>query len=111
MKLYGIPNCETVKKAQRFLDARDIEYKFVNFKKEPPSFEDILRWKEAMGEWPVNKKGVTYKKLKDPFEKLKEKDVPAFLIENTSMIKRPILERKSKVLAFGFNEDEYKSLI
>ena len=110
MKLYGIPNCETVKKAQRFLEARDVEYEFINFKKSPPETEQLLRWKEAMGEWPVNKKGLTYKKFKDEYEKLKDKDIPSFLSKNSSMVKRPILEKKNKVLAFGFIEEEYKKL-
>jgi arsenate reductase (glutaredoxin) len=110
VKLYGIPNCDTVKKAQTFLDKKKVDYEFVNFKKTPPTKEELMRWKKAMGEWPINKKGLTFKKYKDDFLKLKESEVPAFLIEHSSMIKRPILEENSKVLLFGFDELSYKGL-
>lgn len=109
-KIFGIPNCDTVKKARTFLDKKKAEVEFVDFKKVKPTAADIKRWEEAFGGTPVNTKGVTYKKFKDEFEALKGDKKIAFLIENTSMIKRPILEKKGKVLAFGFDEAQYKEL-
>lgn len=110
-KLYGIPNCDTVKKARTFLDKKKVEVEFVDFKKIKPDAKDINRWKEAFGELPVNAKGVTYKKLKDEFLSLTPKAKIDFIIANTSMIKRPILEKNGKVLAFGFDEDQYKEVV
>jgi arsenate reductase len=110
IKLYGIPNCETVKKAQQFLEKKKIAFEFVNFKKAPPTEDEILRWKIAFGDWPVNKKGLTFKKYKTEYEKLDDKKMPRFLNEHSSMIKRPILEKNEKVLAFGFDLDQYNTL-
>lgn len=107
-KLFGIPNCDTVKKARTFLEKNKTDYEFIDFKKIVPSEADIKRWSESFGDLPVNKAGTTYKKLKDEFEKLTPAKKIKFIQENTSMIKRPILEKNGKVIAFGFNEIEYK---
>jgi Spx/MgsR family transcriptional regulator len=107
IKMYAIANCDTVKKARTFLDNKKVIYTFVDFKKTPPSEEEINRWAEFFGELPANKKGTTYKKFKDEFEALNKKNQIMFLIEHSSMIKRPIIEKNNKVLAIGFNEKEY----
>lgn len=109
-KLFGIPNCDTVKKARTYLAAKKVDAEFIDFKKYRPTEDDIQRWSDAFGSLPVNTKGVTYKKHKDAFEKLSPKQQVKFIQENTSMIKRPILEKNSRVLAFGFSEDDYRSV-
>ncbi|GAB4415164.1 MAG: ArsC family reductase [Bacteriovoracaceae bacterium] len=108
--MYAIPNCDTVKKARTFLEKKKIDYNFIDFKKQRPSVDDIKRWSEAFGELPINKKGLTYKKFKEEFEALKPKEKITFIIEHASMIKRPILEKNGKVLAFGFEEEVYKKI-
>ena len=110
-KLFGIPNCDTVKKARTFLEKKKVEFEFIDFKKSPPASVDIKRWEEKFGGLPVNSKGQTYKKHKDTYEKLTAGQKVKFLTENSSMIKRPILEKNGKVLAFGFEEDSYKTLL
>lgn len=110
-KLFGIPNCDTVKKARTFLDKKKVEVDFIDFKKIKPDASDIERWSEVFGGLPVNTKGTTYKKLKAEYEALAPKAKIKFLTENTSMLKRPILEENGKVLAFGFDEDNYKTVI
>lgn len=108
--MYAIPNCDTVKKARAFLDKKKIAYEFIDFKKTPPSKELIKKWSDFLGELPANKKGLTYRKYKDEFEALTPAKKIDFLIENTSMIKRPVLENKNKTLAFGFDEETYSGL-
>jgi arsenate reductase len=110
IKMYGIPNCDTVKKARTFLEKKKIDFEFVDFKKTPPEESDIERWKKAFGEWPLNKKGPTFRKNKEEFEKLSQAKRTGFIILNSSMIKRPILEIEGEVFAFGFNEETYKTL-
>lgn len=110
-KLSGIPNCDTVKKARTFLDKNNISYTFVDFKKSPPTLDDIIRWKDFMKALPVNTKGTTYKKHKDIYESLSEKEQIKFICENPSMIKRPVLEKNHKVLFIGFDEKSYKELL
>ena len=106
--LFGIPNCDTVKKARTYLESRTIPFEFVDFKKTPPTIENILNWKAAFGGLPVNIKGQTYKKHAKEYEALSDDLKLAFICKNSSMIKRPILQKDKKVLNFGFNEDEFK---
>lgn len=110
-KIYGIPNCDTVKKARSFLDKNGFPVNFIDFKKFSPSTSDISRWSTAFGGLPVNTKGLTYKKHRDEFEALNDKDKIAFLQKHTSMIKRPILEKDGEVVVFGFDEDSYKKAL
>ncbi len=110
-KLYGIANCNTVKNARTYLEKRKIAFEFIDFKKYVPTDKDIKNWSDVFGGLPVNKSGLTYKKHKDTYEKLNESQKIKFIQENTSMIKRPILSEKDKVLAFGFNEDMYADLV
>jgi arsenate reductase (glutaredoxin) len=110
-KLFGIPNCDTVKKARTFLEKKKASTEFIDFKKQGPTVEDIERWSKVFGGLPVNTKGITYKKHKEIFESLTMKGQVKFIQENTSMIKRPILEKGGKVLAFGFDEEKYKEVL
>lgn len=109
-KMYAIPNCDTVKKARTFLEKKKVDYEFIDFKKTPPTGAQIKRWAEFFGELPVNKKGPTYRKNKDQYESLTEASKIKFLCENTSMIKRPVLEKNDKTIAMGFDEEMYKGL-
>jgi Spx/MgsR family transcriptional regulator len=108
--MYGIPNCDTVKKARTVLEKKKIDYDFIDFKKTAPTVEDLKRWEKSFGELPVNKKGPTFRKIKDEYDKATPKEQLALLIENTSAIKRPILEKGSKIVCFGYDEDTYKNL-
>lgn len=110
ISMYAIANCDTVKKARKFLEEKGIEYTFVDFKKTPPTKEQIKRWGEFMGELPANKKGLTYRKYKDEFEALTPAKKVDFLIEHSSMIKRPVLEKNNKTLYVGFDVDGYTGL-
>ncbi len=109
--LYGIPNCDTVKKARVYLEKHSIKHDFVDFKKTPPSTEEILFWADFFGELPVNKKGQTYRKHAAAYEKLSDRAKLEFICENPSIIKRPILQKNKKVLSFGFDEDVYKKVL
>ena len=108
--LYGIPNCDTVKKVKKYLDKKGIQYDFVDFKKTNPTNKDIKRWEDFFGEIPVNKRGTTFRNLKESFEKATKAQQTKILIENSSAIKRPILEKNGKVYAIGFDEEKLKKL-
>ncbi|MEA9356950.1 Spx/MgsR family RNA polymerase-binding regulatory protein [Bacteriovorax sp. PP10] len=110
LTMYAIPNCDTVKKARAFLDKKKIAYEFVDFKKTPPTKELVNKWIDFLGELPVNKKGTTFRKLKDEYETLSPSKQIDFMIANSSMIKRPILENKNKTIAVGFDEEVYAGL-
>lgn len=109
--MFAIPNCDTVKKARTFLDAFKITYEFIDFKKSPPTKEHIKLWHEYLKVLPINTKGTIYKKYKDQFDALNELEKIEFIIANPSIIKRPVLMENDKVLAIGFDEEHYKTVI
>jgi len=113
IKIYGIKNCNTMKKTFNFLDSEEIEYVFNDYKKTSPSEEFLRRVIEKKGlQTVVNKKGTTYKKLDENEKQLIEEVNTAIplLIENSSMIKRPILESEQGEFVIGYDEEEIKKL-
>lgn len=109
MKVYGIKNCDTVKKALKFLNENEVEYEFVDFKKVSPTKADLQRWKKVFGDLPVNKRGTTFRKIKEAYEAATESEKVNLLIENSSAIKRPVVEGKINLL--GFNAQEWSELL
>lgn len=111
LRVYGIKNCSTVKKALNWLDDNQLEYTFHDFKKEPATQEKLESWeKEVSWELLLNKRGTTWRKLTDE-QQSSVKDASSaniLLLENNSMIKRPIIESKKGILV-GFDEIEYKA--
>lgn len=112
MKLYGIPNCDTVKKARAWLEAHGIAYEFHDYKKHGVDPAVLAKWMKAVG-WGdvVNRKGITWRKLTDA-EKAKVKDdksAIAFLVEKPSAIKRPGFEYQDK-LVLGFDPAVYEEV-
>lgn len=106
LKMFAIPNCDTVKKARTALEMKKIEYEFVDFKKIKPNKKDILRWKDFYKDWPVNTKGPTFRKIKDQFQAANDAEKISLLIENSSAIKRPILEKDDVVISIGYSDLE-----
>lgn len=110
MKVYGITNCNTVKKALDWLKANNVAYEFHDFKKLGVSREKLEEWDAKAGyEKFLNKQGLTWKQL-DPTVKEGVKtndDALKLLQEKTSMIKRPVIE-KDGFLFFGFDEGVYE---
>ncbi len=109
-KVYGIPNCNTVKKALTHLDKNKIPYEFINFKKSAPTKTQIKSWKKDFGDWPANKKGPTFKKIKENFETADANGKTQLLIDNSSAIKRPILVKDQNAIYFGYNEEFYNTV-
>jgi len=109
-KMYGIPNCDTVKKARVFLEKNHVVYEFVDFKKTQPTAEDLKRWEKSFGELPANKKGPTFRKIKEEYEAATPSEQIKLLITNSSAIKRPIVEKDGKPVSLGFDESTYKTL-
>lgn len=111
MKVYGIKNCNTVKKALDWFKANNVAYEFHDFKKLGVSADKLSEWDSKAGyEKFMNKQGLTYKQL-DPEVKagVKTKDDALKLLqEKTSMIKRPVIEN-GDFLFFGFDEQVYNS--
>jgi arsenate reductase len=111
LQVYGIKNCNTVKKALTWLEDNQIAYQFHDFKKEGVSDEKLREWEEK-ADWQslVNKKGTTWKKLsaEQQASVVDANSANQVLKEHTSMIKRPVIEH-SKGILLGFSEDDYNS--
>lgn len=109
MKVYGITNCNTVKKAIDWLKANKVSYEFHDFKKLGISEEKLQEWDKKVGyEKFLNKQGLTWKQL-DPEVKESIKTSAGalkLLQQKTSMIKRPVIE-DGNFLFFGFDEGVY----
>ena len=108
---YGIPNCDTVKKARKWLEREGLDYTFHDYKKEGADKAKIAGWIEDKGvDVILNKRGTTFRKLSDA-EKSDAEDgnkAAALLVQNPSMIKRPVVETPSGILV-GFKEDEWSA--
>ncbi len=115
MKLYGIPNCGTVKKARDWLATNGIDYEFHDFKKQGVTEALLSGWMKQIG-WQklLKKTGPTWGQLPDAVKTSIKDDASALalMLEKPNVIKRPVLEHKGKVLATGFSGqgDEYKNL-
>jgi Spx/MgsR family transcriptional regulator len=114
MKLYGIPNCGTVKKARVFLEDHGIAYDFHDFKKLGVSEALITGWLKQVG-WQklLKKTGPTWGQLPDDVKAGIKDDASALalMLEKPNVIKRPVLEQNGKVIATGFAEADYESLL
>ncbi|WP_026996608.1 arsenate reductase [Flectobacillus major] len=109
-KIYGIPNCDTVKKAITWLKDNNIPYEFHNFKKEGITIEKLQEWLEKYPwETLVNKAGTTWKKLEDAQKATDQASAIELMLHQTSVIKRPILESDT-VIAVGFKPEIYQSI-
>ena len=114
MTLYGFRNCNTVKKAKDWLEANHVAFEFYNFKKEGITDVKLKEWFTAFGwENVMNKNGLTFKKMsKEEQVEINSADKAIdYLIQNTSAIKRPILERNGKAILLGFKEDNYEEVL
>lgn len=110
--LYGIKNCNTVKKAIDWLNSHKVVFAFHDYKKEGISKAQLTSWtKQINWEMLVNKKGTTWRSLSDE-EKAKITNATsaiALMQEKTSVIKRPLIEKDGKVVTVGFDETEFEN--
>lgn len=110
LDIYGIKNCNTVKKALDWMKEKQIAYTFHDYKKEPATIEKLEAWEKSVGwEKLVNKKGTTWKKL-SPEEQANVTDANSanqILLRNNSMIKRPVIEVENGII-LGFDETTYQ---
>lgn len=109
IRLYGIPNCDTVKKARKWLELTEFPYEFHDFKKEGASPALLRKWERVVGwETLLNRRGTTFRKLDEGRkEGLDAEKAIALMEAQPSMIKRPVVEWEGGMLV-GFDEDQWR---
>ena len=107
MKMYGIKNCDTVKKARKFLDSQKIDVEFIDFRDQPLDQETLQKFVDSIG-WDklINKRSTTYRNFSDA---QKENITLALTLKNPTLIKRPVLVTGADIRV-GFSEKSYSDL-
>ncbi|PZQ23943.1 MAG: ArsC family reductase [Sphingopyxis macrogoltabida] len=107
--VYGIPNCDTVKKARRWLDERGVAYSFHDFRKDGLDAARLQDWVDTLGwEKLLNRSGTTFRKLPDDRKDgLDAASAKALMIEAPAMIRRPVVEADGTV-SVGFSADDWQ---
>lgn len=110
--LYGIPNCDTVKKARTWLDQQGLAYTFHDYKKQGADPARLATWCDALGwEKVLNRAGTTFRKLPEADrEGLDQARAVALMAANPSCIKRPVVEHPGGLL-LGFKEAEWAAAL
>ena len=112
--IYGIPNCDTMKKATTWLNTHKVPFEFHDYKKLGITGSKLKEWSKQVG-WEIllNRKGTTWRALDTNAQALikNEKAAIKLLMENTSAIKRPVLEKDGKIVAVGFDALNYKKVV
>lgn len=110
--VYGIKNCNTMKKTFDFLESQGVNYEFIDYKKQKPTEELLRSFIDKAGlDAVINKKGMTYRKMDEEQRTALENEDTAIpvLIENSSMIKRPIILYPDESISLGFDEEVISS--
>ncbi|MDA9771576.1 ArsC family reductase [Emcibacteraceae bacterium] len=107
IKIYGIKNCDTMKKAVKWMDANSIEYDFHDYRKDGISEDMVANFVSRLGlELVLNKRGTTWRKLPDDIkDNIDEAGAIKLMVENEAMIKRPIFDLGDE-LAIGFSKND-----
>jgi arsenate reductase len=110
--IYGIPNCDTMKKARKWLETHDAAYEFHDYRKLGVPENKLKQWVSQAGwETVLNKRGTTWRKLDEKIKNnIDQASAITIMLDNPSIIKRPVLE-SGKTLLIGFRESEYQQLL
>lgn len=109
--IYGIKNCDTVKKARQWLDSHNVDYSFHDFRKDGLEKSKVAQWLEKVGpDTLINKRGTTWKQLPEP-EKTRLTDDRNIdvICDNPTLIKRPVIESGREIIV-GFKESDFQNL-
>ena len=110
--LFGIRNCDTVRRARAWLASHSVDYRFHDFRLDGLDRQTLSRWVDTVGyEALVNRRGTGWRKLPQAArEILTEHTAMALMLDNPTLIRRPVLESDTRLI-IGFQESEYANLI
>ena len=111
--LYGLPNCDTCRKAHKWMEGANIDFDFIDYRAEPVPAARLKRWARQLGGWEelINKASTTWRQLPDT---LKDPGNDArwtrLVAEHPTLVRRPVLERGDGSVSVGFSEARFKKL-
>lgn len=110
IRVFGITNCDSVKKARKWLDQAGKSYEFIDFRKSEPTEEQIAYWVSRLSiDKVLNKRGTTWRKLSDAEKSQTDTTkLIKLMVQQPTLIKRPIIETDSELL-IGFDEAQLKA--
>ena len=110
--VYGIPNCDTTKKALALLKKHKVDFSFQDYKQQGITPQKLEEWCKKTG-WEIilNKRSTTWRELDEAEQKkvINQSSAIKLMMKNNSIIKRPIIEIDKNIIV-GFNEDEIKKI-
>ena len=112
MKVYGIKNCDTMKKAMNWLTDNDVAYEFVDYKKAGVAEANLPDWNQRAGwEKLLNRQGTTWRKLDDSTKAAvtNARSARALMLAQPSVIKRPVVEWSASTVTVGFDAADWKT--
>jgi Spx/MgsR family transcriptional regulator len=114
LTIYGIPNCDVTKKARKWLEEQGISYTFHDYKTEGLSVEQMTQWLQQR-DWAelLNARGTTWRELPAAAKEqvVDATSAAAIMLENLSMIKRPVVEREGKIVSIGFDAAKWQQFM
>ena len=111
--LYGISSCDTIMKARKWLEQRGVQYTFHDYKKSGVTKDMLTNWALELGDWEplLNRRGTTFRKLPEIVrDNVNENSALQIMVENPSVIKRPVLEYGGGVMV-GFKSTDYEAAL
>jgi arsenate reductase len=110
LTVYGIKNCDSMKKSFQWLEANGVTYDFVDFKQDPPSTEAVEAWLKGVGDALVNTRGPSYRQLSDEVKNqfTGQTRVQA-IVDKPTLIKRPLMVN-GDAMTVGFNPDQWATI-
>ncbi|MBV34358.1 arsenate reductase [Kangiella spongicola] len=111
VKIYGIPNCDTVRKAVKWLEAKDIEHEFIDYRKNPLERSTLESWDKAIGwEKLLNKRSTAWRPLEQSVKDNIDRDSAIDLMQSkVTLIKRPVLVKGDEV-HLSFKPEQYQDI-
>tara|TARA_R110000787_G_scaffold84079_1_gene180425 strand:+ start:2823 stop:3185 length:363 start_codon:yes stop_codon:yes gene_type:complete len=111
LTIYGIRNCDTVKRARSALDDAGVEYRFHDFKSDGLDLDTAKEWLAQLGaEKVLNRRGTTWRKLSPADQERAEKDPASLIVDHPSLVKRPVWDRAGS-LRVGFARGEAEEIV
>ncbi|MDX1454959.1 MAG: Spx/MgsR family RNA polymerase-binding regulatory protein [Gammaproteobacteria bacterium] len=108
MILYGIPNCDTCRKARKWLDSEGVAHEFHDVREQPLDRKTLADWERRFGDALVNRRSTTWRQLDESARRMD--DIPALLLEHPTLMKRPVLAGRDFAL-LGFKPGDWQAAI